>query len=706
LTATVSGSTVVLGGSGSGTVSVTSSQPGNANYAAATPVTRTFTANIVATAPPATAALATTAMGSSSSATVSVALTTAGTLAAARGLYKGSPGLDYAGSLTGGTCTVGTVYPAGTVCSVKVTFTPQAPGVRPGAVQLVESNNQVLGSTLLSGTGTGPQLTFNTGASGQMEGVCTVEDANMQAITIDGAGDLFAVGYTSGNLLEYSYGNICSPIVLAKGLSSPNAIQIDGAGNLFVGESSKDVKEFSAANNYSAAPVTVVPSGYANSLALDSSGNLFVAESTGIAVYSAASGHTSGVTVYPSTISSSFGMVVDASENIFFSSPGSIYELPAAGQYSGPLVRIASYLDAKLSSIDAAGDLFLVNVGSQVQGPILELPRATNYQPAITVSATSTNLALTLDSAGDPFITTSSGAIDLKLLQTPTTLSFPSTGTGATSAPMTLTVANNGNAPLTLPVPATGTDPQTGANFELETNSDTTCPVVLAHGTAGTLAAGASCVLSYVFNPTQTGTLTSASVLTDNARNVSGATQSIALTGTATQGTQTAQTITFPQPAPATYPGTETLTATANSGLPVTYTVNSGPATISGATLTFTGPGAVSVTASQAGNTKYAAAVPVTVTINANLAQAVIHWQPSTLSLAAGATLAGVLDATDSIPSSITYTATLLPSGAPVTVTSTTVLAQGSYNLTATITPSDPRNFATTSLTLPFTVQK
>ncbi len=56
--------------------------------------------------------------------------------------------------------------------------------------------------------------------------------------------------------------------------------------------------------------------------------------------------------------------------------------------------------------------------------------------------------------------------------------------------------------------------------------------------------------------------------------------------------------------------GSYQLTASASSGLAVTYSV-SGPATVSGTTLTVTGPGAVTVTAAQAGNVDYAAATNV-----------------------------------------------------------------------------------------------
>jgi parallel beta-helix repeat protein len=73
-----------------------------------------------------------------------------------------------------------------------------------------------------------------------------------------------------------------------------------------------------------------------------------------------------------------------------------------------------------------------------------------------------------------------------------------------------------------------------------------------------------------------------------------------------------AQTITFPTPANQLY-GTApfALTATASSGLTVTYRVVSGPATVSGKLVTLTGTGTVTIEASQAGNANYNAAYAV-----------------------------------------------------------------------------------------------
>jgi len=56
--------------------------------------------------------------------------------------------------------------------------------------------------------------------------------------------------------------------------------------------------------------------------------------------------------------------------------------------------------------------------------------------------------------------------------------------------------------------------------------------------------------------------------------------------------------------------GTVTLAATSSSGLPVTYSIVSGPATVSGNTVTLTGVGTITVRASQTGDTNY---LPATV---------------------------------------------------------------------------------------------
>jgi hypothetical protein len=66
------------------------------------------------------------------------------------------------------------------------------------------------------------------------------------------------------------------------------------------------------------------------------------------------------------------------------------------------------------------------------------------------------------------------------------------------------------------------------------------------------------------------------------------------------------------------------LSATSNSGLPITYSILSGPATVSGNTMTLTGIGTVAIRASQPGDTNWIAASPV----DKNFCSSVVNLGP------------------------------------------------------------------------------
>ncbi len=86
------------------------------------------------------------------------------------------------------------------------------------------------------------------------------------------------------------------------------------------------------------------------------------------------------------------------------------------------------------------------------------------------------------------------------------------------------------------------------------------------------------------------------------------------------------QTITFASPGDQSFSFTPLkLTASASSGLPVSFAIDSGPASVDGNTLTLTGTGSVTVRASQGGDASYAAAASVvrTFTVTASFA----FWQ-------------------------------------------------------------------------------
>jgi sugar lactone lactonase YvrE len=204
-------------------------------------------------------------------------------------------------------------------------------------------------------------------------------------------------------------------------------------------------------------------------------------------------------------------------------------------------------------------------------------------------------------------------------------------------------------------------------------------------------------------NPTGSGTHNVAALYPGQAPYTS----SISPTTALTASNLLPNTITFPQPAsPVAISATATLAATSTAGN-VVYTITAGTASLSGSTITYTTGGTVQITASSPANGTYAAATPVSVTVLVTLPQASVSWLPSTLSVYTGTALsAGVLDATDSVPATINYSAYLL-SGSPSSATAVstgTLLSQGDYGLTASIAPSD-NNYAAQTLTIPFTVQ-
>lgn len=150
---------------------------------------------------------------------------------------------------------------------------------------------------------------------------------------------------------------------------------------------------------------------------------------------------------------------------------------------------------------------------------------------------------------------------------------------------------------------------------------------------------------------------------------------------------QTNQTITFqPVPSAVTFGVAPiSLKATASSGLPVTFSVVSGPAIISSVMLTITGAGTVVVAANQTGNAGYAPAPEVTQTIVVNKA---------TLSLSLTSAPANPPYGT-----AVTFTGTPAPAGTTSNEfsfvvdkgTANSVIVPATVTASATVTATDGR---------------
>jgi sugar lactone lactonase YvrE len=698
--ATVHGSSITLTGIGS--VEITANQNGSVNYSPATPVID----SINVTAEPATVyADPTTNIGSSSATqTVTLTFTAGANLAAIQVVTQGAPNLDF-NFTSGGTCTAGTTYTANQTCTVNVVFSPKFAGTRYGAVVLNDASGNVVANDYLQGTGTGPQIAF----APPIQSIVATGLDTPAGVAVDGAGNVYIADSDHGRLLkEIPAGSAFTQTTIGTGLAVPFGVSVDGSGNVYIADvaSGLVLKETLSGNTYIQ---TTVASGFdgPSGAAVDGAGNVYVADSNNNRVVKETlSGGVYTESIVVNDVATPQGVAVDGSGNVYITEANAqaFKETPSNGAYIETLIGSGIAFPLGIA-VDGDGDVYIADGNSD--RVYKETPSGNTYTQSVFLNYSTFAYYLAVDGAGNVYSSDPSNErVLLQNVSQPPSFTFNSTPTGASSAAQGATVTNLGNAPLSFLVPVTGLNPSTAPNFTLENNADTTCPVVNAVATAGTLAATASCSLRYVFTPTVIGTINGSSMISDNNLNVAAVTQTIQLSGTATQGTQTAQTITFPQPTQTIYPGTATLMATASSGQPVSYIVLSGSATVSGSTLTYTSPGTVVVQAMQAGNAQFSAAPPVSVTLNVTLAPSAIDWQPSTLKIFSGTALgSSVLDATDSQPSTIAYSAFLQTSGTPMTVTTSTVLPQGSYGLTATITPTDSTNYATTSITLLYTVQ-
>ncbi|MEI7837475.1 MAG: SBBP repeat-containing protein, partial [Planctomycetota bacterium] len=157
------------------------------------------------------------------------------------------------------------------------------------------------------------------------------------------------------------------------------------------------------------------------------------------------------------------------------------------------------------------------------------------------------------------------------------------------------------------------------------------------------------------------------------------------------------QAITFDPIANHTYGDAPfTISATASSGLPVTFTsLTPSVATVSGNTVTIVGAGSATIRASQAGNASYQPAPDVDRTFTVAKATPVIAWaNPADINCLTPLGTAQ-LNATANVPGAFTY---IPPAG--------TTLGLGSAQvLTTTFTPADSANYSAASATTAIAVR-
>jgi hypothetical protein len=237
------------------------------------------------------------------------------------------------------------------------------------------------------------------------------------------------------------------------------------------------------------------------------------------------------------------------------------------------------------------------------------------------------------------------------------------------TASVTITV-NQATPTVTWPTPASITYGTALSATQLDASS-TVAGAFVYNPVAGTVLTAGSHMLSVTFTPTDT---------TDYAT----ATASVTLPVNNQPQTITLSAGTLADAAGVTFGVAPlTLSATASSGLPVVFSLISGPATLNGNVLTITGGGSVIFAANQPGNSNYAAAAQVTETIPVNKALPAV---------AIASSVNPVL-----VQNGITFTATVTsgaetPTGTVTFLDGTTPLGTGTFS-------GGLATFATSSLT-------
>jgi hypothetical protein len=553
---------------GAGNCAITASQAApanNSNYLAATSVSQTFV--VTHSLPPMGPTAPTAAVGAAGQMqtaliTFASAITLNANLSTAIQFFtQGNASLDFHYA-PGGSCTSSATYAAGSSCTVNYTFTPQAPGLRMGAIFMPDTSNYLRGPYYLGGKGTGPLVGFSGGAQ---TSIYTFPSGSIQNLAVDAYRNVYSLntlysdGWWTSTVTKFSWNgtSYSPPSTMYSQLGGSNAytgLAVDGVGNVFSVmapwlNQSLDLEVGGILElPWGGGAGASLPTAWLGDLnvALDAAGNLYVGEcgvygclnspsSSNPTPPTAAQGqvvmYTMGAnsqyTLGP-TIASGFQpgkIMVDGLGNVFIAdtSNNRIVKVSLSnGIYGSPVTVVASVVSPAVFAMDGNNNLYF-----NVAGGIAKLPwNGSSYGAQSLVVAAQSTSDIAVDGQGNLFYIMSGQtlvpggyAVPTYTLQEvdvsdPPSLSF----TSSSPNPATVTVWNNGNTNLTFSAPAS----ISSNSFTLNSGA---CP--------GPLAAGGSCVLSVTFNSAVTGTFSGSMVMTDNTLNSTSQTQTIPLTGTA-----------------------------------------------------------------------------------------------------------------------------------------------------------------------------
>jgi sugar lactone lactonase YvrE len=602
------------------------------------------------------------------------------TLGSVSVVTQGATGLDYA-FVSGGTCISGFAASPTASCTVLYTFTPKAPGARYGAIVVSDGTPTVQATVYLTGTGTGPLATFSivTGTSPSLNYNPSTQSmlgsgfTNPSDIAVDSSGNVYVINGNGGTPMVYEIMAVngvipASPTIntLGSGWSNPIGVAVDGAGNIYVADYSFGLMELPAgcaSTSCVSIPMGGTGPGFV-AVAVDGVGNVYALNynSGSVAEMPPGCATSSCVTTLAGGFSSPRGLAVDGSGNVYVADTGNgvVKEVVAVGGVipSSPTINTLGrgFSIPQGVALDVSGNVYVADIGNSVVYEIVAVGGVIPTSPTINTlgSGLSGQYGVEVDGSGNVYVADQGSSVVYELnYATPPTLTFATPTTSGTlnttDNPQTATLQNIGNAALTFPVPGSDNNPSISTNFTLD--SSNTCPVTASRaGSPGSLAQAASCTVAIDFAPVAAGSISGSLVFTDNS---AVATQTISLSGTATQQTPTFGTMSFSPAATEAYgisqiiTITDTLVYTGSGAVPagavtvvlngVSYTASctgsSSPLTctyaVPAATIAALPATAYTVTAAYTADSNYTAATGASGTFTIAQAQAITFTPPT-----------------------------------------------------------------------------
>ena len=358
---------------------------------------------------------------------VTVTMVAGGVVATPEALTLGIANADFAIS-SAGSCGIGMSFSPGQTCSVTVIFQPKYPGIRAGSVVLLNSNNILLGSTLLTALATGSLAVLSPG---EIETVAGVTDWLYQGdgvpatdapiflpagVVVDAHGNLYLADSNNNRIrrVDFVTGTISTVagngtagysgdggLATAAMISSPGGVALDGAGNLYFADSNNDVIRRVDAVSGFISTVAGMPGskGYAGNgalatsaklstpegVALDGAGDLFIAD-TGNSAIREVSATTGFISTVAGTGIPGFNSDGILAVNAELNGPSSLSLGPDGSLYiadtTNQRIRMVTAATSMITTIAGTGNQGYSGDGGLATVAMLNAPAAVLLDPA------------------------------------------------------------------------------------------------------------------------------------------------------------------------------------------------------------------------------------------------------------------------------------------------------------------------------------